>query len=142
MSVFNNIRSFLDKHIDYPAAVAGAIVLGSIVLVINIDHGWDNALTAAGKQATYTFFAGGYMVRLNERIALALNPAFFAVPAGTLCAGGLAVSLTYLVHSMRGTPEPLNSTIPTMLLALLGFTFLGIRARRNNVQQRQAETSK
>ena len=138
MRTISSIRSFLDKHIDYPAAVAGAIVLGSIVLVINIDHGWSSALTAAGKQATYTFFAGGYMTRLNERIALALNPALFAVLAGTLCAGGLAVSLTYLVHSMKGTPEPLNSTIPTLLLALIGFTFLGIRARRNKLQQREA----
>jgi len=124
-----NIRAFLDKHIDYPAAVAGAIILGSIVFVINYDHGWNNALLAAGKQATYTFFAGGYMVRLNERIALALNPAVVAILAGVLCAGGLAVSLTYLVHSLKGTPEPLNSTVPTMVLALLGFTFLGVRAR-------------
>jgi hypothetical protein len=127
-------RTFLDKHIDYPAAVAGAIVLGSIVFVINYDHGWNNAVLAAGKQAIYTFFAGGYMVRLNERIALALNPAIVAVPAGVLCAGGLAVSLTYLVHSLKGTPEPLNSTVPTMVLALLGFTFLGVWARNQAKQ--------
>jgi hypothetical protein len=135
MSAYRSIRTFLDKRIDYPAAIAGAVVLGSIVFAINFDHGWNSALLAAGKQFTYTFFAGGYMVRLNERIALALNPTIVAVPTGMLCAGGLAVTLTYLVHSLKGTPEPLNSTIPTMLLALLGFTFLGVRARRKKSQQ-------
>lgn len=140
MSAYSGIRAFLDKHIDYPAAIAGAIILSSIVFTINVDHGWSSALLAAGKQFTYTFFAGGYMARLNERIALALNPALVAVPAGVLCAGGLAITLTYLVHSLKGTPEPLNSTIPTMVLVILAFTFLGIRARHKKSQQRLAET--
>jgi hypothetical protein len=130
MNALSRVRAFLDKHIDYPAAIAGASVLGIIVFFINHDHGWNSALVAAGKQATYTFLAGGYMVRLNERIALALNPATIAVAAGVLCSGTLAVSLTYLVHSLRGTPEPLNSTLPTLVLLVPGFIFLGLRARR------------
>lgn len=129
MNAPGRLRAFLDRHIDYPAAIAGATVLGTIVFVINCDHGWGNALVAAAKQATYTFFAGGFMVRLNERIALALNPAVVAVAAGVLCSGTLAVSLTYLVHSLRGTPEPLNSTLPTLVLLVPGFIFLGLRAR-------------
>lgn len=129
MKVLSRVRGFLDKHIDYPAAIAGATVLGTIVFFVNYDHGWNSALVAAGKQATYTFFAGGYMVRLNERIALALNPAPLAVAAGVLCSGALAVSLTFLVHSLRGTPEPLHSTLPTLVLVVPGFVFLGLRAR-------------
>lgn len=138
---FSGVRTFLDRHIDYPAAIAGACVLGSIVFLINRDHGWDNALVAAGKQATYTFFAGGYMVRLNERIALAVNPAVIGVFTGMLCSGTLAVSLTYLVHSLRGTPEPLNSTLPTLLLLVPGFLFLGTRARYKRSSQRGAVES-
>lgn len=139
MSALSRVRAFLDKHIDYPAAIAGATVLGVIVFFVNYDHGWSSALVAAGKQATYTFFAGGYMVRLNERIALALNPTAIAVAAGVLCAGTLAVSLTYLVHSLRGTPEPLNSTLPTLVLLVPGFIFLGIRARHKaNSEAKQA----
>lgn len=129
MNAPGRLRAFLDRHIDYPAAIAGAAVLGTIVFVINYDHGWNGALVAAAKQATYTFFAGGYMVRLNERIALALNPALVAVAAGVLCSGTLAVTLTFLLHSMRGTPEPINSTLPTLLLLVPGFIFLGLRAR-------------
>ena len=111
----------------------GALVLGSLVFFVNLDHGWQGALIAAAKQGIYTFFAGGYMVRLNERIAVGVNPAWLAVSAGMLCAGGLAVTLTYLVHSLRGTPEPFNSTLPTLVLATFGFVYLGISARRKNV---------
>lgn len=124
------VKAFLDRHIDYRGAVTGAVVLGGIVLYINLSHGLERALVAAAKQATYTFFAGGYMVRLNERLALALEPAAVGVGAGMLGAGGLATGLTFLVHSTRGTPEPLNSTLPTLVLATFGFAFLGIRARR------------
>ena len=79
------------------------------------------------------------MVRLNERIALALNPAIVAVPAGMVCAGGLAVSLTYLVYSLKGTPEPLNSTIPTMLLISIAFLFLGARARDKRSREQSTQ---
>tara|TARA_R110000823_G_scaffold47903_9_gene121832 strand:+ start:19117 stop:19578 length:462 start_codon:yes stop_codon:yes gene_type:complete len=130
MQGLRSIRAFCDRHIDYRGAIVGAVVLGTIVLYVNLDHGLPSALVAAGKQATYTFFAGGYMVRLNERIALALEPAWFAVLAATLGAGGLAVGLTFLVHSLRGTPEPVNSTLPTLVLASLGFILLGALARR------------
>ena len=130
MALLKRIKAFMDRHIDYGGAITGAVVLGSIVLYINLDHGLESALVAAAKQATYTFFAGGYMVRLNERLALAFEPAALGVGAGMFGAGGLAVSLTFLVHSLRGTPEPLNSTLPTLILATLGFAFLGIRARR------------
>tara|TARA_B100001540_G_scaffold227182_1_gene201387 strand:+ start:2440 stop:2886 length:447 start_codon:yes stop_codon:yes gene_type:complete len=138
-AVLLGLKRFLDRHIDYRAAVAGALLLGAIVFRVNLDHGWVAAAVAAAKQATYTFFAGGYMVRLNERIALALEPALLAVPAGILGAGGLAVGLTYLVHSVRGTPEPFNSTLPTIVLASAGFCFLGLRAR--HLRARQASSS-
>lgn len=131
MHALRRLKAFLDRHIDYRGAIAGALVLGGLVFYINLDHGASAALVAAAKQGTYTFFAGGYMVRLNERIALALEPALLAVPAGMLCAGGLAVFLTFLVHSARGTPEPVRSTLPTLVLVLFGFALLGIRARRS-----------
>ena len=129
MNTFARARAFLDRHIDYSAALAGALVLGSIVFAVNYGHGWNQALVAAGKQAIYTFFAGGVMVRLNERLALAVNPAAVGIIIGVTCSGALAVSLTFCVHSLRGTPEPLYSTLPTLILVVPGLIFLGVRAR-------------
>lgn len=129
LSVLARVRAFLDRHIDYPAALAGAVVLGSLVFAVNCGHGWNQAAVAAAKQATYTFFAGGALVRLNERLALTIDPAAVGMITGVVCSGALAVSLTYCVHSLRGTPEPLYSTLPTLFLVVPGFVFLGARAR-------------
>lgn len=129
MNVIFRVRAFLDRHIDYPAALAGAVVLGSLVFAVNYGHGCNQALIAAAKQAIYTFFAGGALVRLNERLALSINPAAAGVIIGFACSGALAVILTYCVHSLRGTPEPLYSTLPTLTLVVPGFVFLGVRAR-------------
>ena len=51
MNVFARVRAFMDRHIDYPAALAGAVVLGSLVFAVNYGHGWNEALIAAAKQA-------------------------------------------------------------------------------------------
>lgn len=141
MGLLSNAKQFMDRHIDYRAAIIGALLLGGIVFAINLNHGWPGATTAGMKQGIYTFFAGGYMVRLNERIALAFSSGWIAVPAGVLGAGGLAVTLTYLVHSLRGTPEPFNSTLPTIVLSCVGFSLLGIVARRRAGQQAGALTA-
>jgi len=133
------LKAFLDKHIDYRGAVAGATILGLVVFWLNYDHGMAGATTAALKQATYTFFAGGYMMRLNERLSLAFNPAPLGVLAGVLGAGSLAVMLTYFLHSLRGTPEPFHSTLPTIVLVTFGFTALGCWNRYKLALERAAE---
>ena len=108
----------------------GAIVMGTIVFFINFDHGIVPGLTAALKQAVYTFLAGGTMMRITENIASYFNrdlpSIFFAVLTPTL----IAVTLTYILHSIKGTPEPINSTIPTIILAPWGFLWWAMRKRR------------
>ena len=110
--------------------LAGGLVMGTIVFFINWDHGIGLGLIAAAKQATYTFLAGGTMMRITENIASYFTnetvSVFLAVITPTL----IAVTLTYLVHSLKGTPEPINSTIPTLLLAPWGFLWWAVRKRR------------
>jgi len=93
------LRAFMDTHIDYPVAIAGATVLGSIVFIINYDYGCSSALLAAGKQATYMFFAGGYMVRLNQRLALSSRPAIVRCVLSMLGTG--AVETKVETHAQR-----------------------------------------
>ncbi|MCX2978450.1 hypothetical protein [Candidatus Marimicrobium litorale] len=109
MTLFARIRAFLDRHIDYPAALAGAVVLGSLVFVINYGHGWNQALVAAAKQTTYTFFAGGALVRLNERLALSINPAAAGVIMGAavfhtadINPGGAWVCFSWRARPLQG----------------------------------------
>lgn len=118
-----------NKLFDPKMGLAGALFLGTIVFFINFDHGIVNGLIAASKQALYTFFVGGFITRLCENIATIKN-SFYAIFLAVLIPSIIAVTLTYIVHSIKGTPEPLNSTIPTMILAPLGFLWWSTRKRK------------
>ena len=110
--------------------LVGALVMGTIVFFINWDHGIGLGLIAATKQASYTFLAGGIMMRITENIAAYFTSNFVAIFLAVLTPTIIAVTLTYLLHSLKGTPEPLNSTIPTMILAPWGFLWWAARKRR------------
>jgi len=129
------LGSFLTRHVDLRMGTAGALFLGTVVFAINASHGLGGASTAALKQAAYTFLAGGFVMRTCERIAVRGRRDVPAVAAGTLVASALAVGATFLVHSVRGTPEPAASTLPTALFAPPSFAVWGARCRRARRQE-------
>ncbi len=128
--MLKRIRETLGAHIDYRGAIVGATLLAAIVFWLNHSHGAASAATAALKQATYTFFVAGFIVKNNERIALKWTQPAVALLLAASVSSGLAVGLTFLVHSLKGTPEPLLSTLPTAILGPPGFLVLAWRARR------------
>ena len=119
-----------NKYFDPKMGLAGALVMGTIVFFINWDHGIGPGLTAALKQATYTFFAGGIMMRITENIAAYFRNDFVSIFLAVLTPTLIAVTLTYTLHSLKGTPEPINSTIPTLLMAPWGFLWWAVRKRK------------
>ena len=128
--MLRRIKATLDANVDYGAAAAGATTLGTIVFALNRSHGAASAATAALKQATYTFFVAGFIVRNNERLARKLTTPARSIALAVAVSSGLAIGLTFLVHSLKGTPEPVLSTLPTALLGPPSFLVLAWRARR------------
>jgi hypothetical protein len=135
----NPIR-FLGKFIDYPTAIAGAIIMGVIVGLVNADHGIWPAVTAASKQAAYTFLFGGLMIKLLYKIVASIKPKLPSVILATLSISLLTITLVYLVHSMKGTPKPFFSTLPTIVFAPGGFFALAWR-RRKKLEARASQQS-
>ena len=127
MKVKNKLGN--NKLFDPKMGLAGALFLGTIVFFINFDHGLLSGLVAALKQGFYTFFVGGLITRLCENIAT-ISKKITAVLLAVIIPSVIAIALTYLVHSIKGTPEPLNSTIPTMILAPLGFLWWALQKRK------------
>ena len=125
------------RHIDYRMAVIGALFMGSLVFAVNLSHGPGPASVAAAKQATYTFFFAGWVMRTCERLAVGLEPGAVAIAVAFVVPSCMAVGFTYLVHSLRGTPDPVASTIPTLLIAPPSFLWWAVKHRR----QRAAATS-
>jgi hypothetical protein len=117
--------------VDVSTAWKAALFLGLVVYAINFSHGALAALPAALKQATYTFFVSGLIVRLCERLAKNRTLGWMALPLATLVPSAIAIGLTYLMHSLKGTPEPFYSTVPTALMVFPAFAVWGWRAQRS-----------
>ncbi len=124
------IIGFVDKYIDVPMAIIGALFMGTLVWLVNADHGPLWASVAALKQAAYTFCFGGFVVKMCKNLATGIRGRGPALLAATLLPGSFAVTATLIVHNMRGTPEPFLSTVPTMIMAPLGFLGIAFFTRR------------
>ena len=130
-SFFQRYIRYISQFIDIPTAIAGGIVMGIIVGVINRKFGIWPASTAALKQAAYTFLFGGMMTRLLYIIQGKIRGNFASIIFPVLIITTITVSLVYIVHNMKGTPMPFESTLPTAILAPFGFSFLAYRKRKS-----------
>ena len=129
------IRDFGGRYIDYSMAWKGALFLGVVVWLINLPHGALAALPAALKQAAYTYFVAGLVTRLCQTLAIRVQPRSVALLAAVVIPSCIAVGLTFLVHSLKGTPEPAKSTVPTVLTAPPAFFWWGRKGRRESLEK-------
>lgn len=125
----SNIISFISRFINIKMGLAGALIMGGIVWAINSSHGWWPASIAAMKQAAYTLIFGGILIKLLDTIALKIPNRYLAVLSATVIVSIITIVLVYVVHNLRGTPMPFESTLPTIIMAPPGFLVLAIRKR-------------
>jgi len=106
------------KFIDYKIGFLGAFFLGGVVFAINFftTHEIAGSITAAVKQGTYTFFLGGVFMKGCENLATKIKNRTLALVAAIVIPSALTLLLTFTMHNFRGTPKPLESTIPTLLI--------------------------
>ncbi len=110
------------RFLDVRMGILGALSMGLIVYFINSDHGMIAGAIAALKQGLYTFFFGALFVKMAENIALHFSSILKAVIIGGVAPALLTSALTYVLHAIKGTPEPFNSTLPTMVLSIISFS--------------------
>ena len=117
--------------IDVRGGILGGLLLGSAVAWINASHGLAPASIAGTKQAVYTFFFGGAVLRLCVRIASMQGSQMRAMTAAIVLQSLLTSSAIFFVHNLRGTPEPLLSCLPVVMLSPPGFALWAWRTRRD-----------
>lgn len=105
---------------DYKIGLAGGLVMGIIIFIINYRLAGDinGSFTAAFKQGIYTFFFGGTIMKLCEIIAIKVGPAYWALFLAMLIPSFISLILTFGIHSLKGTPRPIESTIPTAIFVI------------------------
>ncbi|MCK5279223.1 MAG: hypothetical protein KAK04_11800 [Cyclobacteriaceae bacterium] len=121
---------FVNKYINLKIGLIGALIMGGIVFIINLEHGWFLSTTAGLKQGLYTFFFGGIIIKLLEHLLLQIKNPYMAISLSVSVISVFTSLLVFLVHSLKGTPEPFLSTVPTILMAPPGFLVLAIKFRR------------
>ncbi|MEE4257387.1 MAG: hypothetical protein V2I47_10135 [Bacteroidales bacterium] len=125
----HQVISFLNRFINLKMGLAGAVIMGGIVWFINMSFGWWPATTAALKQAAYTFIFGGVLIKILDTITTRIHNRYLAIIVATIIVSAVTIMLVYGVHSMKGTPRPFESTLPTIIMAPPGFLALAIRKR-------------
>ena len=130
----------INRFLDVRMGILGAISMGTIVFFINQDHGWALGLIAASKQALYTFFFGALFVKMAENIAVMSTDRVKACVTGGTIPSMLTSVLTYLLHALKGTPEPFNSTLPTLFLSLISFSIWAYLKHRSEYSTKNSDS--
>jgi hypothetical protein len=137
---FRTAAKTVRKFIDVKIAVSGAIVMGGIVFCINYSatHELTGSLTAALKQGTYTFFFGGILMKSCELLATGIQRRKLAILASVFIPSVFTLLLTYGMHSMKGTPKPFESTLPTLII-IPATVVWGYISRKQHDQKQQVK---
>jgi hypothetical protein len=123
-----------NKFFDFKIGLAGGLVMGIIIFLINYFETallFDSA-TAALKQALYTFLFGGSIMKLCETIAIKIQHKWSAIFLGMFIPSAISLVLTFGVHSLKGTPLPFESTIPTAIFVIPSTFIWGYLKRKRN----------
>lgn len=118
MNLLQKLANTGQKFIDYKIGIAGAIVMGGIVFGINYftTHEITGSVTAAIKQGSYTFLFGGTLMKGCEYLATTIKKRRVAIFESVIIPSVITMILTYTMHNLKGTPKPLESTIPTTII--------------------------
>jgi len=135
------------KFVDYKMGIAGSIVMAIVIFSINYfgkrippeyqDNLFFWSTVAAMKQATYTFFFGGVIMKSAERLATEISRRGLALVLACIVPSLVSITLTFTMHSMKGTPRPLESTIPTMFFVFPSTAVWGYMSRKK--KEKKAE---
>lgn len=120
-----------NSYFNPKLGAVGAIIMGGAVYFANKDYGFDIAMIPTLKQATYTFLLGGVFSKIAENVST--SPKFernLGKILGTAIPSLITAALTYGVHSLKGTPDPEISTLPTLLISPAGFYYIAHSSRK------------
>lgn len=121
---------FWKENFDPKRGMFGGLVMGFTIFLINANHGIWLALSAMVKQGIFTFTFGGVFVKMAENFSLRYKKRGVAYFTAAFIPAGLSILTTYALHSLKGTPEPFNSTLPAILTAPPAFAVWGYKTRK------------
>ncbi|MCU4176959.1 hypothetical protein [Carboxylicivirga sp. N1Y90] len=118
MKVSRQIKLVCHRCFDLRLGSYGALAMAIIVFWINYSATNEiyPSSIAALKQAAYTFLFGGSLMKACEYLATSIKKPVWAIVASIIIPSIVTLLLTFSLHNIKGTPEPLASTLPTCFI--------------------------
>lgn len=117
MTIYQLISRIYHNSFNLRLGLLAIPFIGGIVALVNIQHGWSEALRAGTVAGITGFFVSGVMTRVIQHFAV-LSRRLLAYSGGTL----LPTLVTLILHlggqSANQTPELLWSILAPTLLTL------------------------
>ena len=117
------MKTFLAQHFDWRSGVKAGALFALIVFLINVfatdPINWTGSATAAIKQFVYTFLIGSWLFGLAQWVSGHFRSPVLGICVSTVLVGSFASALILGMHSLRGTPEPLLSSLPAIIVGLV-----------------------
>ncbi len=132
MKLVRLIIEKLSKVIDVKKGAISALIMSVIIFIINYSSGADILLPAAAafKQGIYTFFLGGGLLKSCEYLATHIKKTQIAIVTSVIIPSAVTILLTFALHSYKGTPKPLASTVPTFVAIPVALMY-SLKKRKN-----------
>ena len=124
------VRRFIVENYGKISVVLG---VGAASGLANFEHGVDAVFTAGLKQAGYSSVSGVFLLSIYnflEKRVSTLPAELIPIVLPTLT----TIALNFGVHCLKGTAEPVLSTMPSALIALVGFPVWHFRTRLIQLQ--------
>jgi len=103
----------------------------------------DRPYTARAPEAAQKFgWKHGVIMKGAERLATEISRRGLALVLACLIPSFVSITLTFMMHSFKGTPRPLESTIPTMIFVFPSTAVWGYINRRKYEKRLKADGEK
>ena len=128
----DSIWLFFKKSFNFKMGVVGGFCMGIAVFYINYYYKsfeLNISLITSIKQFFYTLLLGGFFIKACEILSLKYKSCFKSLFLAILLPSIDTIILTYCIHLVKGTPDPIISTFPTFLAGPSAYIFWSIKTR-------------
>ena len=108
----------------------GAVLMGSMVFLSQFENGIYPATTASTKQFFYTFLISSVLIAMVEAVVVAYRANKWNAVYGVMTAWVFTSVMSAVLHTIKGTPDPMNAILLNILLAPPGLIFVALRKKR------------
>jgi hypothetical protein len=141
-----SVIKWASKYIDFKMGLLGSLVMGLMVFGVNYvetarEYGMPDLIgstTAAIKQGVFTIFFGGAVMRFSERLSTEISNVYIAIISSSILPSTSSIILLLAIHSLKGTPEPFLSILPTAVFIYPWTAVWGIRQRQKMNKKKAA----